>query len=95
MTNVYEGVQNVLARISFSKKSLKNETVLVNCHFDSVPHSPGATDDAVSCGIMLETLSVLSQSNESLNHDIIFLFNGAEETILPVSYLMTHSLIDH
>lgn len=33
---------------------------------------------------MLELLRVLSHSQEKLLHDIIFLFNGAEESVLQV-----------
>ena len=50
----------------------------VNCHFDSVPQSPGASDDAVSCAIMLEVLEVITQSDTALKNTILFLFNGAE-----------------
>ena len=62
------------------------QAVLVNCHFDSVPLSPGASDDAVQCGIMLEVLRALSASLELMANDVLFLFNGAEETPLPASH---------
>jgi Zn-dependent M28 family amino/carboxypeptidase len=45
----------------------------------------GASDDAVSCAIMLEILHVLVQADQPLKHTLIFLFNGAEENMLPVS----------
>ena len=48
---------------------------------------PGASDDAVSCSLMLETLRVLSQAKKPLKHNIVFVFNGAEENILQVSVL--------
>jgi hypothetical protein len=42
-----------------------------------------------SCAIMLETIRVLLHESHKfppLRHDVIFLFNGAEEAILPASH---------
>ena len=58
-----------------------------------MPSFKGASDDAVSCAIMLELLEVLTQSDVPLRHNLIFLFNGAEENMLPVRlllFLLTH-----
>lgn len=48
--------------------------------------SPGASDDAASCCVMLEVLRVLSQQEKRLRHSVIFLFNGAEETPLQAAH---------
>ena len=44
----------------------------------------GASDDAVSCSVMLEVLNVMSRDTSPHQHCVIFLFNGAEENILQV-----------
>lgn len=89
----YQQVQNVIARIRMTKGAhahdgSHNPALLLNCHFDSVPLSPGASDDMVQCAILIEVLSALSKLEEDqvFHHDIIVLFNGAEETILRASH---------
>ncbi len=83
----YRGLQNVAARLRAGPVESRH-SILVNCHFDSVPQSPGASDDAVNCGIMLEVLRALSSraGHARLENDVVFLFNGAEETPLPASH---------
>lgn len=108
VTHHYRNIQNVIVKLESGGPA--KDALLVNCHFDSVPESPGrcclsffnrsvsnddvyscsyvkigASDDAVSCAIMLEILNILSQSKQTLRHNIVFLFNGAEENLLPVS----------
>ena len=65
---LYSGIKNVVVRLSSVRRQTESApapapALLVNCHFDSVPQSPGASDDAVSCGVMLETIRVLSTNN--------------------------------
>ncbi len=108
LTHHYRDIQNFIVKLEPRDRESKH-SLLLNCHFDSVPQSPGkycyelheadffcilqalpplmagASDDAVSCAIMLEILAVLTQSEQPLKHNVIFLFNGAEENMLPVS----------
>ncbi|KAH9366139.1 hypothetical protein HPB48_008138 [Haemaphysalis longicornis] len=86
-TSSYRGVKNVVARLASANELTpadQKHSLLVNCHYDSAPGSPGASDDAVNCAIMLEVLRVLSRRKQALRHPVIFLFNGAEENILQV-----------
>lgn len=83
-TSYYDNITNVVVKLE--PKNGAEHAVLSNCHFDSVPNSPGASDDAVSCSVMLEILQILSKSPEPLKHAVVFLFNGAEESILQASH---------
>ena len=87
MTHLYENLTNVVVRLKGAGKSPEH-ALLVNCHFDSALGSPAASDDAISCAVLLETLRVLSASPSPylLKHSVIFLFNGAEEMILPAAH---------
>ncbi|NXF48598.1 ERMP1 metallopeptidase, partial [Oceanites oceanicus] len=83
-TSYYANITNVVVKLE--PQNGAQHAVLSNCHFDSVPNTPGASDDAVSCAVMLEILNTLSKSSEPLQHAVIFLFNGAEENILQASH---------
>ncbi|XP_035742649.1 endoplasmic reticulum metallopeptidase 1-like isoform X1 [Vespa mandarinia] len=84
MTNVYRNVQNVIVKIG--PHNPVKHSLLMNCHFDTFPESPGGSDDAAGCAVMLEILRVMAYSPQLLKHNIIFLFNGAEENLLEASH---------
>lgn len=87
LTQYYDNLTNVVVRYSRRGQVVK-DALLINCHFDSALGAIAASDDAVSCAILLETLRCLSSppSPALLDHALIFLFNGAEEMILPASH---------
>lgn len=82
MVTLYRKIQNLVVRLDGDSPN----ALMINCHFDSVPGSPGAGDDAANCVIMLELLSILSTRETRNRHSIIFVFNGAEETGLRASH---------
>ncbi|CAB3244465.1 unnamed protein product [Arctia plantaginis] len=87
MNNVYRDVQSVVARVRGAGGRERPRTaILLNCHFDTVPDSPGASDDGAGCAVMLDVLRALAATRRPLRHDAIFLFNGAEENILQASH---------
>ncbi|CAG7719742.1 unnamed protein product, partial [Allacma fusca] len=88
-TSVYAGISNVVAKLE--PKDGTNDSVLVNCHFDTKPGTPGASDNMISCVTMLEVIRTLYhyQSNDVagvLKNSIVFLFNGDEEMYLQGSH---------
>lgn len=97
-TIVYNNITNVVAKVS--KKSSKSQSspyILVNAHFDSVPNTEGASDDTVSCAVMLETMRAITHTkNKDIDNGFIFLFNGAEEGPLAGShaFIMNHKWKD-
>ncbi|XP_047536484.1 endoplasmic reticulum metallopeptidase 1-like [Vanessa atalanta] len=88
MSNVYRDVQSVAvrARAAGGRSPRARTALLLNCHFDTVPDSPGASDDGAGCAVALETLRALVAAPRPLRHDVIVLLNGAEENILQASH---------
>ncbi|MEQ2219312.1 hypothetical protein XENOCAPTIV_015927 [Xenoophorus captivus] len=83
-TSFYDRVTNIAVKLE--PKDGAQHLMLANCHFDTVANSPGASDDAVSCAVMLEVLHALANQSTPLHHGVVFLFNGAEENILQASH---------
>lgn len=80
MIEWYQNIQNVQIRLSPADETKSTgATLLVNSHYDTVPVSPGMSDAGIMVVVMLETIRVLTKSSTPLRHDIVFLFNGAEE----------------
>ncbi|KPJ00913.1 Endoplasmic reticulum metallopeptidase 1 [Papilio xuthus] len=98
MNNVYRDVQSVVARArgrggETSRARRPSRTaLLLNCHYDTVPGSPGASDDGAGCAVALEALRALVAAPRPLRHDLVLLLNGAEENILQAShaFITTH-----
>jgi len=53
--------------------------LLLNAHFDTVSVSPGGSDDGANVAVLLDVLEVLASAREPLHHNLMLLFNGAEE----------------
>src|SRR5215212_361967 len=75
--NVQAGTsENVLARLRGTNGDGKS--FLIAAHYDSVPTSPGATDNGAGVAALLETLRAL-KAGPVLRNDVIFLFTDGEE----------------
>lgn len=81
--NMYANIQNIVVKLYGQND---NNSLLLNAHFDSVPTSPGGSDDGINCAVMLEILRKYSKHGTRLVHNVIFLFNGAEESGLQASH---------
>lgn len=69
-------VENVVARV---KGSTGGRGVLLVAHYDTVPTSTGAGDDASGVATLLETARAL-KAGAVPSHDVIILFTDSEET---------------
>jgi len=69
----YVNLSNIIVRISDGTPEGKEHAVLVNAHLDSTLPSPGAADDALPVGVMLDCMRVLVETPDwSPKHAIIF-----------------------
>ena len=69
----YANLTNIVIRVSDGTSEGKKHAVLVSAHLDSTLPSPGAADDALSVGVMLDCIRVLTHSpGWTPNHAIIF-----------------------
>ncbi len=70
-------VENVIGVLRGRDPALP--AVLLMAHYDSVPSSPGAADDAVGVATLLETARAL-RAGPPLQRDVVLLFTDGEET---------------
>ncbi len=68
-------VNNVIAIL---KGSGSGRALLLAAHYDTVPNSPGASDDGAGVATLLETARAL-KTGPPLRNDVIFLFSDGEE----------------
>ncbi|KAJ3967803.1 hypothetical protein EV361DRAFT_1006474 [Lentinula raphanica] len=86
----YVDLGNIVVRLSNGTDTGKEHSVLVNAHLDSTLPTPGAADDAICVGIMLETIRVLIESEDwQPKYAVVFLFNNAEESLQDGSHLFS------
>eukprot|EP00127_Corallochytrium_limacisporum_P005337 Clim_evm13s203 gene=Clim_evmTU13s203 len=85
-TNAYDRVTNVIVRVSDAGR-ISHDAIMFNCHFDTSMDAVGASDDGVSCAIAYDLIRAITHSKELvLLHDVIFVFNGAEEAFMEAAH---------
>lgn len=86
----YVNLSNIIIRLSDGTDQGKVDAVLINSHLDSTLPSPGAADDALSVGVMIECVRVfVNTPGWEPKHAVIFLFNNAEESLQDGSHLFS------
>ena len=72
---VAAGVQNIIGKIEGAGSRY---AVLLACHYDTVPNSPGANDDGAGVTTLLEVMRAI-KAGPPLKNDLVFLFTDGEE----------------
>ena len=68
----YVNLTNIIIRISDGTSTGKEHAILVNAHLDSTLPSPGAADDGLAVGVMLDVMRVLINTPDwSPKHSIV------------------------
>lgn len=83
---MYSGIRNIILRISTPGRDSSN-ALLLGSHIDSTLPSPGAADDGIGVGVMLDIARVIVDRDEPFTNSLLFLWNGAEETLQDGSHL--------
>ncbi|ALC89373.1 peptidase m28 [Bacillus sp. FJAT-18017] len=72
-------VENIVARIDGKDSS---KAIMLAAHYDSVPGSPGVSDDGAGVAAILETVRILKEEGPLANDVIILLTDGEENGML-------------
>lgn len=92
ITLAYRDHINVVMKISAADSQDKDQSLLLNGHFDSPLGSPGAGDCGSCVASMLEVARLTVDSDWVPPRPVVFLFNGAEELFMLGShgFMKTH-----
>ncbi|KAG0048550.1 hypothetical protein BGZ83_006513 [Gryganskiella cystojenkinii] len=92
---MYTNMTNIIVRLSCGPECDEN-AILLNAHYDTTLGSPGAADDALGCGVMMEIIRIMSLRPAPKKNSVIFLFNGGEESLQDAShsFITGHELKD-
>ncbi|KAI5116032.1 hypothetical protein M0805_002087 [Coniferiporia weirii] len=86
----YVNLTNIVIRISDGTPEGKEHAALANAHLDSTLPSPGAADDALAVGALLEAARTLVVTRGwEPRHALVLLFNNAEESLQDGSHLFS------
>ncbi|KAF9428134.1 hypothetical protein BGZ94_003292 [Podila epigama] len=87
---------NIIVRLSCGPEC-DQSSILLNSHYDTTLGSPGAADDALGVGVMMEIIRIMSLRPAPKKNSIVFLFNGGEESLQDAShsFITNHELKDN
>lgn len=84
-------VENIVAKLEGADPSLPG--VLVSAHYDSVPASPGASDDAMGAAAVVETARALAEGPKPKRTVVVLLSDGEEDGLLGAdAFVVSHPL---
>jgi hypothetical protein len=88
---VYKGITNIIFQIRAkeppSGHRADKDAMLLGAHIDSTLPAPGAADDGIGVGVMLDIARVLVDRKKPFDNSVIFMWNGGEETLQDGSHL--------
>ncbi|KAL7420634.1 hypothetical protein Q5752_004585 [Cryptotrichosporon argae] len=89
---LYAGITNVVLKISAldppsGPSAHDDDSILLGAHIDSTLPSPGAADDGMGVGVMLDVARVLVDRAQPFDNSVIFMWNSGEETLQDGSHM--------
>src|SRR5205085_9308101 len=84
-------VDNVIGKLEGSDPSLP--AVLLSAHYDSVPASPGASDDGIGTAMVMEAARAIGSGEKPKRSIVVLLSDGEEDGLLGAdAFVVSHPL---
>jgi len=81
-TEIFGSHESVIGILKGRLTNVSNKIVVIGAHFDTVPTTKGANDNAGGVALLLEACRTLSSTTHLFNYDIYFVaFNGEEQAL--------------